>query len=119
MEWFFVVMQQKYATLAGRARRKEYWMFTLVSTCIYIVFVVLGKMLKMNLEGLWHLATMLPTISVGVRRMHDMDKSGWFLLVPVYNLYLLCQPGTEGPNRFGDDPKGTPPVPMHPMNRVG
>lgn len=57
------------------------------------------------LSQLYNLAILLPAIAVGVRRMHDVDKSGWFLLIPIYNLILACTDGTKGPNRFGVDPK--------------
>ena len=49
---------------------------------------------------------MLPSIAVGVRRMHDVDKSGWFILIPIYNLILAVTPGVVGPNEYGHDPKG-------------
>jgi len=49
---------------------------------------------------------MLPSIAVGVRRMHDVGKSGWFLLIPIYNFILAVTPGDVGNNEFGPDPKG-------------
>jgi uncharacterized membrane protein YhaH (DUF805 family) len=52
-----------------------------------------------------YLGTLIPTIAVAVRRVHDSDKSGWFVLVPIYNLILMFLEGTKGPNRFGPDPK--------------
>jgi uncharacterized membrane protein YhaH (DUF805 family) len=62
------------------------------------------------------LALLVPSIAVGVRRFHDQDKSGWFLLlalIPVVGglivLVFMCLPGTSGPNRFGPDPLGTDP----------
>ncbi len=54
--------------------------------------------------GLVHLAH--PAFAVAIRRMHDVDKSGWFIWVPIYNLILACSSGTPGPNRFGPDPLG-------------
>jgi uncharacterized membrane protein YhaH (DUF805 family) len=48
---------------------------------------------------------LLPSLAVSVRRAHDSDKSGWWILVPIYNFLLMCFPGTVGPNRFGPDPK--------------
>ena len=54
---------------------------------------------------IYSLAVLIPGIAVGVRRMHDVDKSGWFLLIPFYNLYLAVTEGTQGANRFGPDPK--------------
>jgi uncharacterized membrane protein YhaH (DUF805 family) len=54
---------------------------------------------------LYSLAVILPAIAVGVRRMHDNGKSGWFLLIPIYNFILLVSNGDQGPNEYGDDPK--------------
>ena len=58
---------------------------------------------------LLNLAFFLPTLAVLWRRMHDAGKSGWFGLIPIYNLILACQDGSKGENRFGPDPKGVPP----------
>ena len=49
---------------------------------------------------------MLPSIAVGIRRMHDVGKSGWFILIPIYDLILAVTPGVIGPNKYGEDPKG-------------
>jgi uncharacterized membrane protein YhaH (DUF805 family) len=51
------------------------------------------------------LGIIIPSIAVTVRRMHDVDKSGWFCLIPIYGLVLCCTNGTQGQNRFGPDPK--------------
>jgi len=58
---------------------------------------------------LLNLAFFLPTLAVLWRRMHDAGKSGWFGLIPIYNLILACQDGSKGENRFGPDPKEVPP----------
>ena len=58
------------------------------------------------LSNLYSLGVLLPSIAVGVRRMHDTGHSGWYLLIPFYNLILACMEGTKGANRFGSDPKG-------------
>lgn len=47
----------------------------------------------------------MPSIAVGVRRMHDVGKSGWFVLIPIYNFILACTDGERGPNQYGQDPK--------------
>ncbi len=62
------------------------------------------------LANLYSLVVLLPGIAVGVRRMHDVNKSGWYLLIPLYNLILACTPGTVGPNEYGADPKEQPEV---------
>lgn len=113
---------QKYVTFSGRAIRSEYWWFTL--------FIVLVSFVLEFAEGLifgrggvfspitdvFSLLTLLPSLAVTSRRLHDIDKSAWWMLlglVPIIGwivmIYWLCQPGTEGPNRFGHDPFGNAP----------
>ena len=58
------------------------------------------------LAMVWGLLNIIPLIATSIRRVHDQDKSGWFILIPIYNLILYCTDGTAGPNRFGPDPKG-------------
>jgi len=55
--------------------------------------------------GLYSLAVIIPSIAVGVRRMHDVGKSGWYLLIPLYNLILACTDGDSGDNEYGSNPK--------------
>lgn len=113
MNWYLAVLK-KYAEFGGRARRKEYWMFMLFNIVISIGLNVLEQGVRWNairqgaapfLGSLYSLAVLVPAIAVGIRRMHDTNHSGWFLLIPVYNLVLACTEGTRGPNRFGHDPK--------------
>ncbi|RKR07758.1 uncharacterized membrane protein YhaH (DUF805 family) [Maribacter vaceletii] len=118
MEWFTMVLK-KYAEFKGRSRRKEYWMFYLFSTIISVVLSIVDASV-LGLEGfgintLYSLGVLVPTIAVGVRRMHDVGKSGWFLLIPFYNLYLLCTNGDEGTNEYGPDPKN----PDNELNEIG
>jgi uncharacterized membrane protein YhaH (DUF805 family) len=92
----------KYADFTGRAARPEYWW--------WFLFIFLGGaatgVIHENLAALFYVATLLPHLAVGCRRLHDIDKSGWFLLlqlIPVIGwlilLYFFVQPGKE-PNRF-------------------
>lgn len=112
MSWYLTVMK-KYAVFAGRARRKEYWMFLLFNIIIALVLgFVVGLIAVVAREpGIAHfaqiysLAVLIPGIAVGVRRMHDTDHSGWWLLFPIVNLVFVCREGTRGDNRFGSDPK--------------
>ncbi|PHQ58949.1 MAG: DUF805 domain-containing protein [Maribacter sp.] len=118
MEWFVMVLK-KYAEFNGRSRRKEYWMFYLFSTIISIILSVVDMSI-LSLEGygintFYSLGVLIPTIAVGVRRMHDVGKSGWFLLIPFYNLYLLCTNGVVGTNEYGQDPKN----PSNELNEIG
>ncbi len=106
MNWYIKVLQS-YAVFSGRARRKEYWMFFLFNIIIAFVLGFIEGMLggKGIVGNIYSLAVMIPGIAVGVRRMHDTDHSGWFLLIPLYNLILAVREGDTGDNRFGSDPK--------------
>jgi uncharacterized membrane protein YhaH (DUF805 family) len=104
---YFTGVLKNYALFAGRARRAEYWWFTLFSTVISIALSAIGAAMDAPLiSSLYSIGVLLPSLAVGVRRMHDVDKSGWFILIPIYNLILFVTPGTVGPNEYGPDPKG-------------
>lgn len=106
MNWYLTVLK-KYADFNGRARRKEYWMFYLINVIISIILSILGAAMDFSfLDTIYSVAVLVPSLAAGVRRLHDTNHSGWFILVPLYNLYLLCINGTQGENRFGPDPKG-------------
>lgn len=97
----------KYVTFSGRARRAEYWWFTLFNV---IVGLLLGA-LSEDLAGIYSLAVFLPSISVMVRRLHDIGRSGWWFwigLIPVVGAIILlvwhATKGNIGPNIYGDDP---------------
>lgn len=111
MNWYLDVLK-KYAVFSGRARRKEYWMFFLVNLIISFVigFVVgvIGAALQMNLSSLsliYSLAVLIPSIAVGVRRMHDIGRSGWWILFPIVNLVFFCLEGQTEENEYGPNPK--------------
>ena len=107
------VLQQKYADFNGRAPRSEYWWWVLGYAIAYIAAAIIGSILGrigMFLPLLVVLAVIIPTIAVGIRRLHDIDKSGWWLLlglVPFVGglilIYFFVQKGTTGPNQFGED----------------
>ena len=106
MNWYLEVLK-KYVQFSGRARRKEYWYFALFSLIISIILYIAGNAMGSGvLYSLYSLGVLIPSIAVGVRRMHDVDKSGWFIIIPIYNLILACTNGTSGPNEYGPDPKG-------------
>ncbi|WP_250450327.1 DUF805 domain-containing protein [Caballeronia sp. ATUFL_M2_KS44] len=107
----------KYATFDGRARRAEYWYYNLLIALLNIGIVLLGVSggehmtgLVIGLQVIIGLGTFLPSLAVCARRLHDTDRSGWWMfvsLIPVVGLILLvwvCTRGTLGSNRFGDDP---------------
>jgi uncharacterized membrane protein YhaH (DUF805 family) len=106
MNYYFAVLS-KYATFTGRARRSEFWYFMLFNMIISIALAIVDRALNMAfLNTIYSLAVFLPSLAVSVRRLHDVNKSGWFYLVPFYNLYLFCIDGTSGENAYGEDPKG-------------
>jgi uncharacterized membrane protein YhaH (DUF805 family) len=103
----------RYFDFKGRSRRSEFWYF-------YLFTIIAGFLAGFidGLTGLFNtqsgigpfnaltsLALLIPSISAGVRRMHDINKSGWWILVPFYSIYLLAKNGDVGNNRFGQDPK--------------
>jgi uncharacterized membrane protein YhaH (DUF805 family) len=105
MKYFFKAFAN-YATFSGRARRKEYWFFILFNFIFAFTLAIIELIFETSiLTDIYQLATLIPSIAVGVRRMHDVGKSGWFLLIPVYNLVLTCTNGDNGTNQFGIDPK--------------
>ena len=104
---YYLKVLQNYATFKGRARRSEFWYFCLFNGIIYTALIIFSTIApEMGLVyGIYWLATIIPYLAVGVRRMHDTGKSGWFLLIPLYNLILCCTDGDIGANKYGDDPK--------------
>jgi len=105
MKWYLEVLK-KYAIFEGRSRRTEFWYFVLFDIIIAVLLSLIGLYMNSQLiYNLYALAVLLPSIAVAVRRMHDVNKSGWFILIPIYNLVLYCTDGTEGPNKYGSDPK--------------
>ena len=119
MIWYLQVWK-KFAVFSGRARRKEYWFFALFNTIIIFVLGIVDGLTSGNpdadsviavLGGLYILASLIPGISVAVRRLHDTDRAGWWLLlaiIPIAGLVLLVfmlLDSTPGSNRFGANPK--------------
>ena len=122
MSWFFFVLRH-YATFSGRARRREYWTYLgcylLVYAALLLVDLLDGSFdmeTQMGLlTGIFLLATLIPGTAVAVRRLHDSDRSGWWLLLGplpllgvIVLLYFLIQKGDAGPNRYGVDPRSLP-----------
>ncbi|ARP70786.1 DUF805 domain-containing protein [Streptomyces pluripotens] len=115
MSWFIEALK-KYAVFGGRARRKEYWLYTLFLEIIYGVFGILGYAAHAPyLIAIPVLGFLLPTLAVAVRRLHDTGRSGWwflFELVPVVGpitlLVFYCLDSQPGVNKFGPNPKEAP-----------
>ena len=111
LSWYLEAWR-KYAVFAGRARRKEYWYFYLFHFIATVLLGILEGVLGIApdaevsvLANIYILIGLVPTISVGIRRLHDTAHSGWWLLVPIVNLIFLVTNGQQGENRFGPDPK--------------
>jgi uncharacterized membrane protein YhaH (DUF805 family) len=144
MDWMLMPLK-RYAEFSGRSRRKEYWMYLLL---IVIVGFVLGMIegvmgLQQSVAGVYGplsailaLVTFIPSLAVGVRRLHDTDRTGWWMLLPILPyaaafamlfsgnvamfgilalvalgcavvvLVFMVLDGTKGPNKYGPDPKG-------------
>lgn len=128
MEWMIMPLR-RYADFSGRSCRREYWMFTLLNVIVIFALALIVS-LGMGLGsiagdvglaifagigglvfGIYGLAVIVPSIAVQVRRFHDQDKSGWFVLLAfipylgglILLVFMLLE-GTRGPNRFGPDP---------------
>ena len=108
MNWYKKVVFENYANFDGRARRSEYWYFVLLNT----IFVILASLINPVLYGLYALLVLLPGLAVSVRRLHDVGKSGvWLLisLVPIIGgIWLIILMATEGEteyNMYGSNPK--------------
>ena len=107
MNWYLEVLK-KYAVFEGRARRSEYWYFVLFNFIFSFVLGFIDGIMgsELGMFGLiYSLAVLVPSIAVAVRRMHDVGKSGWFILIPIYNLILALTEGDVGSNKYGPDPK--------------
>jgi uncharacterized membrane protein YhaH (DUF805 family) len=108
----YINVLKKYAVFSGRSSRAEYWYFLLFN---FIVSLGLGFVegfldffndTNQSVFGnIYSLAILLPSIAVAVRRMHDVNKSGWYSLVPIYNLILAATEGSKGKNNYGPKPK--------------
>jgi uncharacterized membrane protein YhaH (DUF805 family) len=118
MSWFLEALK-KYAVFSGRARRKEYWMYTLFVGIVYLVLMVLSLATKSSLFTIlvviFWLAVVIPSLAVGVRRLHDTGRSGWWLLfgiVPLVGgitlLVFSCLDSEPGQNKYGPNPKEAP-----------
>jgi uncharacterized membrane protein YhaH (DUF805 family) len=103
---YYLHVLKNYALFEGRARRAEYWYFVLFNILIFIGVRIIAEIIRIPEIGLLYLlGVLLPGIAVGIRRMHDVGKSGWFILIPIYNLVLAATEGDKGPNEYGTDPK--------------
>jgi len=110
---------RKYINFSDRSSRSEYWYWILFTIIVGLVAALIDIQLNTQASSsVFNLVTAIPTIAVAVRRLHDIDRSGWWVLIgliPLLGLILLLvwfvSEGTHGPNRFGPDPLAENPVP--------
>jgi uncharacterized membrane protein YhaH (DUF805 family) len=115
MNWYLAVLKN-YAGFSGRARKKEYWMFFLFNMIFAFVAMILDNVFGIAMEstgygplyGLYMLAVIIPSLAVGVRRLHDVGKSGWMMLISfipligaIWLLFLFVTDGNPGENEYG------------------
>ncbi|WP_153912585.1 DUF805 domain-containing protein [Shewanella sp. TC10] len=120
MDWYIKVLKN-YINFKDRARRKEYWFFVLFNVIAGIILGIVDNMTgTLNqetgyglLSGIYSLLVFLPALGVSVRRLHDTDRSGWWILIafiPIIGalilLYFFVSDSQEETNRFGPNPKG-------------
>jgi len=123
MNYYFSVLK-KYAVFDGRAQRAEYWYFVLFNAIVSIILSILGKAIgvfnitvgtvnEINILSLiYSLAVLIPSLAVSVRRLHDVGKSGWMILLnlipligTIWILVLMIRDSTSGDNEYGPNPK--------------
>ena len=119
MNWYLKVLKQ-YADFSGRARRKEYWMFFLFNMIFAFLAAIIDNVVGTAspelgygvFYGIYALAMFIPGLAVGVRRLHDVGKSGWMLLIAlvplvgaIWLLVLMVTDSNPGENQYGQNPK--------------
>jgi len=115
MDTVLETLKTRYAAFAGRAGRREFWLFVLFNFVVNLIAVVLDRAVLHGVpifQVLAVLALFVPALALNFRRLHDIDRSAWWLLIcliPFVGVIVLLVfailPGTVGPNRFGPDPK--------------
>ena len=116
MNWYIKCLQH-YADFRGRARRSEYWYFFLFNMIVwfvitFVVAYIAGEIVGMIIGDIYALGVFIPSLAVGVRRLHDAGKSGWYYLVGfiplvggIWLLILFCKDSQPGTNEWGANPK--------------
>jgi uncharacterized membrane protein YhaH (DUF805 family) len=118
MSWFLLALQ-KYATFSGRSRRREYWFFVLFYVIIFVALDFVDDLIGLRnargvgiLSGLFALAMLIPSLAVAVRRLHDIGRTGWWLLIgivpligPIVLLVFALLDSQPGANDYGPNPK--------------
>jgi uncharacterized membrane protein YhaH (DUF805 family) len=114
---YYLSVLKKYAVFSGRAQRAEYWYFFLFNTIISFILTIISPVDVVNDLGIhvvFALAIFLPGLGVSVRRLHDVGKSGWMLLIAlipfigtIWYIVLMVRDGNPGGNKYGLNPKET------------
>jgi len=122
--WYFDVVKNKYAAFDGRARRKEFWYFMLVNIIIIFSLNIIENLIGTYnsdlgmgiLQGIYYLATLVPALAVSIRRLHDSNLRGWWMLlgfIPIVGALILIilyvRDSTPEENKYGRNPK----TPIH------
>ena len=121
MDWYLEVVK-KYAVFTGRARRREYWMFTLINSLVIVGLVFISTFTAGTRSSVsemtvvvaigYYIGIILPALGVSIRRLHDTGRSGWWLLISlvplvgsILVLVFMVLDSQPGPNQYGSNPK--------------
>ncbi|MEP7257609.1 MAG: DUF805 domain-containing protein [Flavitalea sp.] len=117
----YLAVLKKYAQFTGRAGRSEYWYFILFNVIFAVAAMILDNLFGLTFANIpygfiyaaYALALFLPGLGAAVRRLHDVNKSGWFILIaliplagPIWLLVIMATKGTDGENKYGLNPDG-------------
>ena len=120
MQWYLLAFR-RFTDINGRSTRREYWWFALINVLIIAALTWLEGVLGLSksgqqygiFSGMYAFGVLMPGIAVGIRRLHDRNSSGWWLLLALIPgigtlvlLILMIRPSTQGPNRFGSESRG-------------
>ena len=94
-------------TFDGRATRSQFWWFVLFFNLVYLGLMLAASLMSITVLGLLIYLLIPSYLAVAAKRMHDVGKSGWFMLIPIYNIVLFVTDGEAAPNAYGDVPTNT------------
>jgi uncharacterized membrane protein YhaH (DUF805 family) len=113
---YYILAFQKYSQFSGRATRSEYWWFYLVNIATTLLLAILDSVFSIPLtllSTIYFFVSLIPSLAIQVRRLHDVDKSGWYILLNfviiigwIWLLVLNILDSTPGANKYGQNPKG-------------
>lgn len=113
---YYILAFQKYAQFSGRSTRSEYWWFYLVNIAVTLLLAIIDSVFSIPftlLSTIYFFASLIPSLAIQVRRLHDVDKSGWYILLNfviiigwIWLLVLNILDSTPGANKYGQNPKG-------------